>query len=270
MQRRRAAIVGRPYAAARSARPRHRRGKSPAARIGSFSAASNVSGIVSDTEAIATVLHEHGALSFWDFAACAPYVEIEMNGPGTSYKDALVISPHKFIGGPGTPGVLAIRRELMTNPVPVVPGGGTVLYVNPTEHRYFADPAHREEGGTPAIVEPIRATTAPPGALAGYLVEARALLAATDAPISWGTAIVTRTSAGQLKSWDPQSSSGPRPGGHANSAEPVCSMYSLRASWPGRVPAASGRTAVCASRMKAMKNRPASRWPWPSEPSVKL
>lgn len=196
MQRRRAAIVGRPYAAARSARPRHRRGKSPAARIGSFSAASNVSGIVSDTEAIATVLHEHGALSFWDFAACAAYVEIEMNGPGTSYKDALVISPHKFIGGPGTPGVLAIRRELMTNPVPVVPGGGTVLYVNPTEHRYLADPAHREEGGTPAIVESIRATTAPPGALAGYLVEARALLAATDAPISWGTAIVTRTSPG--------------------------------------------------------------------------
>lgn len=126
-------------------------------RIGSFSAASNVSGILSDTEAIATVLHEHGALSFWDFAACAPYVEIEMNGPGTSYKDALVISPHKFIGGPGTPGVLAIRRELMTNPVPVVPGGGTVLYVHPTEHRYLADPAHPEEGGTPAIVESIRA-----------------------------------------------------------------------------------------------------------------
>ncbi|MBK6888286.1 MAG: aminotransferase class V-fold PLP-dependent enzyme [Tetrasphaera sp.] len=126
-------------------------------KIGSFSAASNVTGIVTDTEAIATLLHEHGALSFWDFAACAPYVEIEMNGPGTSYKDALVLSPHKFIGGPGTPGVLVIRRSLMTNPVPVVPGGGTVLYVNPTEHRYLSDPAHREEGGTPAIVESIRA-----------------------------------------------------------------------------------------------------------------
>jgi hypothetical protein len=84
-------------------------------------------------------------------------VEIEMNGPGVSHKDAVFISPHKFIGGPGTPGVLVVRRELMTNRVPVVPGGGTVMYVNPTEHRYLDDPAHREEGGTPAIVESIRA-----------------------------------------------------------------------------------------------------------------
>ena len=126
-------------------------------KIGSFSAASNVTGIVTDTAAVADLLHAHGALSFWDFAACAPYVEIEMNGPGSSYKDAIFISPHKFIGGPGTPGVLVVRRELMTNRVPVVPGGGTVMYVNPTEHRYLDDPAHREEGGTPAIVESIRA-----------------------------------------------------------------------------------------------------------------
>ncbi|WP_235529673.1 aminotransferase class V-fold PLP-dependent enzyme [Nocardioides sp. Soil774] len=126
-------------------------------KIGSFSAASNVTGIVTDTEGVADLLHEHGALSFWDFAACAPYVDIEMFGPGTSYKDAIFISPHKFIGGPGTPGVLVVRRELMANRVPVVPGGGTVMYVNPTEHRYLDDPAHREEGGTPAIVESIRA-----------------------------------------------------------------------------------------------------------------
>ena len=125
--------------------------------IGSFSAASNVTGIVTDTEAVADLLHEHGALSFWDFAACAPYVDIEMNGPGASHKDAIFLSPHKFIGGPGTPGVLVVRRELLTNRVPVVPGGGTVLYVNPAEHRYLDDPTHREEGGTPAIVESIRA-----------------------------------------------------------------------------------------------------------------
>lgn len=125
--------------------------------IGSFSAASNVTGIVTDTELVANLLHEHGALSFWDFAACAPYVDIEMNGPGKSYKDAIFLSPHKFIGGPGTPGVLALRRELMTNRVPVVPGGGTVMFVNAEEHRYVDDPAHREEGGTPAIVESIRA-----------------------------------------------------------------------------------------------------------------
>jgi selenocysteine lyase/cysteine desulfurase len=143
-------------------------------RIGSFSAASNVTGILSDTRAISVLLHEHGALSFWDFAAAGPYVEIEMEphraapltGPergapdgkaALDYKDAVVISPHKFIGGPGTPGVLVARRELFRNRVPTSPGGGTVAYVNPLEHVYLDDPEHREEGGTPAIVESIRA-----------------------------------------------------------------------------------------------------------------
>ena len=128
-------------------------------RIGAFSAASNVTGILTDTPAIARTLHEHDALSFWDFAAAAPYVEIDMNPADDplGYLDAIFLSPHKFVGGPGTPGVLAARRELFGNPVPVVVGGGTVAYVNPTEHRYLADPAHREEGGTPAIVESIRA-----------------------------------------------------------------------------------------------------------------
>jgi len=130
-------------------------------RIGSFSAASNVTGIVSDTHGISALLHRHGALSFWDFAAAAPYVDIEMyDAPGRdplSYKDAIFLSPHKLIGGPSTPGVLVVRRELMRNRVPDVPGGGTVAYVNPSEHRYLDDPAQREEGGTPAIVEAIRA-----------------------------------------------------------------------------------------------------------------
>lgn len=130
-------------------------------KIGSFSAASNVTGIVSDTAGIATLLHEHGALSFWDFAAAAPYVDIEMMAvaPGRplSYKDAIFLSPHKFIGGPSTPGVLVARRELFANRVPDVPGGGTVAYVNDDDHRYLADPTHREEGGTPAIIESVRA-----------------------------------------------------------------------------------------------------------------
>jgi len=121
-------------------------------KIGSFSAASNVTGIVTDTRAVCDLLHSHGALSFWDFAAAAPYVEIDMAG-----KDAIFISPHKFVGGPGTPGVLVVRRELLRNRVPTVPGGGTVDYVNPSAHHYISDPAHREEGGTPAIVESIRA-----------------------------------------------------------------------------------------------------------------
>jgi selenocysteine lyase/cysteine desulfurase len=143
-------------------------------KIGSFSAASNVTGILSDTRAISVLLHEHGALSLWDFAAAGPYVDIEMEphrpapltGPSRGrpdgkaeldYKDAVVISPHKFIGGPGTPGVLVARRELFRNRVPTSPGGGTVAYVNPLEHVYLEDPEHREEGGTPAIIESIRA-----------------------------------------------------------------------------------------------------------------
>ncbi|MFQ5747343.1 MAG: aminotransferase class V-fold PLP-dependent enzyme [Gemmatimonadota bacterium] len=127
-------------------------------RIGSFSAASNVTGIVSDTSAVSTCLHRHGALSFWDCAAAAPYVDISMGEPGAAdSKDAIFLSPHKLIGGPGTPGVLVARRDLFRNTVPDVPGGGTVWYVNPSEHRYFEEPEHREEGGTPAIVESIRA-----------------------------------------------------------------------------------------------------------------
>jgi selenocysteine lyase/cysteine desulfurase len=130
-------------------------------KIGSFSAASNVTGIISDWQEISLLLHSHGALSFWDFAAAAPYMEIEMgsasSGPAKPYLDAVFISPHKFIGGPGTPGLLAARRDLFSNRVPSVPGGGTVAYVNPTEHVYLTDVEHREEGGTPAIVDSIRA-----------------------------------------------------------------------------------------------------------------
>lgn len=130
-------------------------------KIGSFSAASNVTGIVSNTQRVSALLHRYGALSFWDCAAAAPYIEIEMYGgrdaDPLAYKDAIFLSPHKFIGGPGTPGVLVARRDLLHNRVPDVPGGGTVAYVNPTEHRYLDDPVHREEGGTPAIIESIRA-----------------------------------------------------------------------------------------------------------------
>lgn len=129
-----------------------------ALKIGSFSAASNVTGIVTDTRCVSALLHRYGALSFWDCAAAAPYVEIDMYGEDPlECKDAIFLSPHKLIGGPGTPGVLVARRELLHNRVPDVPGGGTVAYVNPLEHRYLDDPVHREEGGTPAIIGSIRA-----------------------------------------------------------------------------------------------------------------
>ncbi len=127
--------------------------------IGSFSAASNVTGIESDADVVARLLHRHGALSFWDYAAAGPYVEIDMNpsGDDLAKKDAVFLSPHKFVAGPGTPGVLIAKKKLFSNRVPSVPGGGTVAYVSPSEHRYLEDPEHREEGGTPAIVESIRA-----------------------------------------------------------------------------------------------------------------
>jgi selenocysteine lyase/cysteine desulfurase len=133
-------------------------------KIGSFSAASNVTGVKTDTVAVAALLHAHGALSFWDYAAAAPYVAIDMNpetesaeAEQSAIKDAVFLSPHKLVGGPGTPGVLIMKRQLMTNAVPAMPGGGTVLYVTPQDHTFIEDPQRREEGGTPAIVEAIRA-----------------------------------------------------------------------------------------------------------------
>jgi selenocysteine lyase/cysteine desulfurase len=126
--------------------------------IGSFSAASNVTGIKTDVDAVTRLLHKYKALSFWDYAASAPYVNITMSGNSVdTYKDAVFISPHKFIGGPGTPGLLIIKENIMTNQVPAIQGGGTVVYVTPEDHSYTEDRERREEGGTPAIIESIRA-----------------------------------------------------------------------------------------------------------------
>jgi selenocysteine lyase/cysteine desulfurase/CRP-like cAMP-binding protein len=132
-------------------------------KIGSFSAASNVTGIVTDVEQVGILLHRHGALACWDYAAAGPYLPIEMNPSPEipdghlAYKDAVFISPHKFVGGPGTPGVLVAKRVLFGNRVPAVPGGGTIVFVSPSAHSYHPDPVIREEGGTPPIVESIRA-----------------------------------------------------------------------------------------------------------------
>ena len=132
-----------------------------AVKIASFSAASNVTGLLSDVAGLTRLLHKNGALAFWDYAASGPYVDIDVAGEksklGDSSLDALYISPHKFIGGPGTPGVLVVKRKLMKNRVPSLPGGGTVSYVSPQSHTYLTDSESREEGGTPAIVESIRA-----------------------------------------------------------------------------------------------------------------
>ena len=128
-------------------------------KIGSFSAASNVTGIKTNIDSVCALLHKHDAVSFWDYAAAAPYLAIDMNHAAKPEcaKDAVFISPHKFVGGPGTPGVLVVKKRLMTNSVPAVVGGGTVMWVTPRDHRFTPDLERREEGGTPAIVEAIRA-----------------------------------------------------------------------------------------------------------------
>lgn len=124
-------------------------------KIGSFSAASNVTGILSNVDVITAMLAKHKALSFWDYAAAAPYIPINMNS--TTPIDAVFISPHKFIGGPGTPGVLVVKEHLVKNAIPTMIGGGTVSFVTPTKHVYTSNIERREEGGTPAIIEAVRA-----------------------------------------------------------------------------------------------------------------
>ncbi|KAL8616796.1 hypothetical protein ACOMHN_017833 [Nucella lapillus] len=131
--------------------------------VGSFSAASNVTGIVVDTVAISILLHRHGAIALWDYATAAPYLRLDMNPsvPGKdgalAYKDAIFVSPHKFVGGVDTPGVLIAKKNLFLNQIPHNCGGGTVLLVRQTGHRYLQNIEEREEGGTPSIVGAIRA-----------------------------------------------------------------------------------------------------------------
>ncbi|MEM8489724.1 MAG: aminotransferase class V-fold PLP-dependent enzyme [Pseudomonadota bacterium] len=127
-------------------------------KIGSFCAASNVTGIKTDISRVTGVLHDAGALAFWDYAAAAPYVPIDVQGHDERTSlDAVFMSPHKFVGGPGTPGVLIVKEKLLENSVPAVPAGGTVSFVSPESHTYIDDRQRREEGGTPAIIESIRA-----------------------------------------------------------------------------------------------------------------
>jgi selenocysteine lyase/cysteine desulfurase len=125
--------------------------------IGSFSAASNVTGILSTVDDITILLHKYGAYSFWDYAAAAPYIDVDMNPGGLANKDAIFISAHKLIGGPGTPGILIAKKKLFDRQIPTTPGGGTVHFVTKTQQRYFEDIEVREEAGTPAIIESIRA-----------------------------------------------------------------------------------------------------------------
>ncbi|UBV42519.1 aminotransferase class V-fold PLP-dependent enzyme [Deinococcus taeanensis] len=129
-------------------------------RIGSFSAASNVTGLLTDTRSVARILHAHGAYAFFDFAASGPYVPIDMKPGRPDGYDAVFLSPHKFVGGPGTPGLLCFREELYRLQVPSTPGGGTVRFVNRERQIYVEDIEVREDAGTPAILGKIRTALA--------------------------------------------------------------------------------------------------------------
>lgn len=135
-------------------------------KIGAFSAASNVTGILTNVNEVNVLLHKYDALSVWDYACAAPYVNIDMRPvvEGQSLhltkKDAIFFSPHKFIGGVQTPGVLVVSKLIIDNKVPTNPGGGTVFFVTNKSHRYLKKPYEREEGGTPEIVGAVRAALA--------------------------------------------------------------------------------------------------------------
>ena len=129
-------------------------------KIGSFSAASNVTGILTDADAVSALLHAHGALAVWDYAGGGPYLPIDMGGKGGARKDAVVVSPHKFPGGPGASGVLIVNGTAVRRKCPSWPGGGTVSFVSPWDHAYSADLAAREEAGTPNVIGDIRAALA--------------------------------------------------------------------------------------------------------------
>ena len=129
-------------------------------KIGAFTAASNVSGIVPDCRGLARIMHRHGGRTFVDFAASAPYVDIDMHPPGDpdGSLDAVYFSPHKFLGGPGSSGVVVFNRDLYRNQVPDHPGGGTVNWTNRwNERSYVTDIEAREDGGTPGFLQAIRA-----------------------------------------------------------------------------------------------------------------
>ena len=131
-------------------------------KIGSFIACSNVTGIETPYHELAEIMHEQGGYCFVDFAASAPYVDIDMHPANEKQRlDAIFFSPHKFLGGPGSSGVLVFNKKLYQNRIPDHPGGGTVTWTNPWgEHHYVDDIEVREDGGTPGFLQAIRTALA--------------------------------------------------------------------------------------------------------------
>ncbi|WP_062763307.1 aminotransferase class V-fold PLP-dependent enzyme [Falsirhodobacter sp. alg1] len=125
--------------------------------VGAFSAASNVTGILTDVVAVTRLLKRHGALAIWDYAGGGPYLSMNMTPAPDAPIDAIVVSAHKFPGGPGASGVLVVRDTVCALSRPTAPGGGTVSFVSPWAHVYSTSVEAREEGGTPNVVGDIRA-----------------------------------------------------------------------------------------------------------------
>jgi selenocysteine lyase/cysteine desulfurase len=131
-------------------------------RIGSFSAASNVTGIRSNVREISALLHRYGAIACFDYAACAPYVDIDMNpepvGDEDPSIDAIFVSPHKFLGGPGSSGVLVFNERIYNRDLPPsMSAGGTVDYVGPDDQDFITRIEEREKAGTPGVLQTLKA-----------------------------------------------------------------------------------------------------------------
>lgn len=133
---------------------------SPDLTICTLSAASNITGITSDVATITAIVKAAGAKMVWDYAGAGPYVPIAMSPAPHAEIDAIVVSPHKFIGGPGASGILILRRDALSTEKPSWPGGGTVKFVSPRTHDYSDSLEAREEAGTPNVIGDIRAALA--------------------------------------------------------------------------------------------------------------
>jgi len=131
-------------------------------KIASITSCSNVTGIKTPYHDVAKLMHENNGLCFVDFACSGPYVEIDMHPEDPeSFLDAIFFSPHKFLGGPGTSGVLVFNKKLYQNLIPDNPGGGTVSWTNPWgEHKYIDNIEDREDGGTPGFLQVIKTALA--------------------------------------------------------------------------------------------------------------
>jgi selenocysteine lyase/cysteine desulfurase len=131
-------------------------------KIASITSCSNVTGIKTPYHEVAKLMHQHNGVCFVDFACSGPYVQIDMHPEDSeAYLDAIFFSPHKFLGGPGTSGVLVFNKKLYNNMIPDCPGGGTVSWTNPWgEHKYIDNIEDREDGGTPGFLQVIKTALA--------------------------------------------------------------------------------------------------------------